>query len=291
MIRSVGDMIEREADTCLLLVDIGVWALRNVISKYSDRVLNAGIYEDGLISIAAGMSMQSIIPTVYGISPFIVERALEQIKLDFAYQKVGGNFITTGASYDFSTLGYSHYCPEDLSILGSIPGVEFVAPGSPEEFSKLFKELHRDDKPTYFRCSDHCNSETFDVRFGKANVIREGKEGTVIAVSTTMDIVMEACKDKDVTILYYTTLLPFDRETLGAHYNNGKVMVVHPFLEGSLHYDIIKSFEGKMCSITEVGVKKDIFRNYGTKQDNDVYTGLTVENVRVKMEKMINEDT
>ena len=67
MIRSVSDVIEKYADTCLFLVDIGVWGFREVLRKYPARAMNSGIFEDGLISVAAGMSLAGITPFVSSI--------------------------------------------------------------------------------------------------------------------------------------------------------------------------------------------------------------------------------
>ena len=287
MIKAVSDMIKDESDTSLFLVDIGVWAFRDILQDYPDRAMNIGIFEDGMVSLAAGMSLGGIIPTIYGISPFIVNRAMEQLKLDFAYQKLQGNFITTGASYDFSTLGYSHYCPEDIGTISMIPGFEFIAPGTASEFTKLFSETRRDGKPTYYRLSDHVNKTEVEVEFGKAAVIKTGSEATVIAVSTTLDMVLEACKDKDVSILYYTTLLPFDRQTLREHYNSGKILLCEPHYEGTLAYEIYKTFEDMSVQLSCVGVKREILRKYGTKAENDVYNGLTAGNVSSALCKLL----
>ncbi len=114
MQKAVSETITCNSKTALFLIDIGVWAFRDLLNEYPERVKNIGIFEPGTIGVAAGLALSGITPIVYGISPFIVQRSLEQLKLDFVYQNVGGNFITTGASYDFSTLGYSHYCPEDI---------------------------------------------------------------------------------------------------------------------------------------------------------------------------------
>lgn len=288
MIKAVSDMIKNESDTSLFLVDIGVWAFRDILNDHPERAMNIGIFEDGMVSLAAGMSLGGIIPTIYGISPFIVNRAMEQLKLDFAYQKLQGNFITTGASYDFSTLGYSHYCPEDIGTISMIPGFEFIAPGTASEFTKLFDQTRRDSHPTYYRLSDHANKTNVDVSFGKATVIKTGSKATVVAVSTTLDIVLEACENEDVSILYYTTLLPFDRETLKNHYNGGKILLCEPHYEGTLTYEIYKAFPNKPIRITCVGVKKEILRNYGTKQENDIYNQLTAEYVSQSLEKLLS---
>ena len=79
----------------------------------------------------------------YSEQPYLIERTLEQIKMDFAYQKLGVNVIGTGAAVDYSKYGYSHYCAEDVMVVKAIPGCEFVAPGSAKQFISLYNESYR----------------------------------------------------------------------------------------------------------------------------------------------------
>lgn len=288
MVKTVSEMIRNDANTSLFLVDIGVWAFREILNEFPERAINIGIFEDGMISVAAGMALQGMIPTIYGISPFIVERALEQLKLDFGYQKIGGNFITTGAAYDFSKMGYSHYCAEDIGILKMLPGFEFVAPGTGKQFETLFKESYCDGKPTYYRLSDYLNCIECDVKFGKAEIIKRGTKATVIAISTMLDKVIEACRDYDVTILYYTTLEPFDYETLKANSDSRKILLCEPHYEGSLLYDVWKHLSDEALIINCVGIQREIVRNYGTKTEKDQFYNITVEGIVEKLNVLIS---
>ena len=256
------------------------YEFRDILEKYPDRVLNIGIFEDGMISVAAGLALGGIEPTIYGISPFIVDRALEQLKLDFAYQNLGGNFITTGAAYDFSTLGYSHYCPEDIGVLYNLPGFEFIAPGTGEEFSILYKSCVSNGNPTYYRLSDYDNKNSQNVTFGKANVIKKGDRAIVIAVGTMLDAVIEAVNDLDVTILYYTTLLPFDTDSIKKFNKTGEIIVCEPEYIGSLDSMIISSLEGEFLRLSHVGIPRKILRNYGSKEEKDFYCKLTAKDIR-----------
>lgn len=282
MIDAVSSFVESNEDSCLLLADTGSYAFRNLKNKCSERVIDIGIMEDGMVGIAAGMSMAGIIPTIYAITPFIVERSLEQLKLDFIYQRLCGNVITLGASYDFSMLGYSHYCAEDYGVLKNFPGLQIVAPGCGEEMASLYKQCCDNKEFTYYRLTDYPNTNKNDVCFGEAKVIKEGSKLTVIAVANVLDQVLEAVGGEDVTILYYTTLAPFDRKTLAERAHNCKVLVCEPGFEGGLDYEIIKAFDGKPVRISHVGLPHEVFRNYGTKKEKDVYYGLTSDNIYSK---------
>lgn len=284
----VSDMIRNEPDTTYFTVDIGMWAIRDVLRDYPDRCTNVGIYEDGMISIAAGMARRGLIPTIFGIQPYLIERTLEQIKMDLAYQKLGINVVGTGAAVDYPKYGYSHYCAEDVGILKFIPGVEFVAPGTAKQFMQLFNQSYRNGHPTFFRVSDHPNIEyDVDVDFGKANVIKTGKKATVIAVSVMLDEVMKVCKDEDVTVLYYTTLEPFDKQTLADNCETGKLLICEPEYVGSLLNDVHEALPGRPLLIEHIGFPREIFRNYGTYEEKMQYYGLKAANIKEKVQNLI----
>lgn len=279
MQNAVRECIVNNEETALFLVDIGAWAFNDLLREYPARAKNIGIFEPGTISVAAGLSLSGITPIVYGISPFIVQRSLEQLKLDFIYQKTGGNFITTGASYDFSTLGYSHYCPEDVMTLKTLPGFEILTPATPAQFTELFKACVYDGKPSYFRMTDHCNKTEVEVSFGKASVIKTGKKGTVAVWAEMLDAALEAFRDMDVNILYYTTAAPFDSDTLWEYARGGKLVLCHPFYEGTFSDDVRKALGGA-AEICETAVPREVLRSYGTKSDKDDMLGLTAEGIR-----------
>lgn len=287
----VCNYVENDENSALLLVDIGAWSFHNLLEKYPQRAKNIGIFEPGTISLAAGLSLSGIVPTVYGISPFIAQRSLEQLKLDFVYQETGGNFIVTGASYDFSTLGYSHYCAEDIATLKMLPGMEIVAPGSPQEFMELWDACHNDGKPTYYRMTDYCNNLSIPCEFGKASVLKKGTDCTIITVAEILDKVWNVCRDKDVTVLYYSTLVPFDGKTLGENCSSGKVLLCTPFYKGSLTYEVFSGLKGRKIVVEECGVPNKVLRSYGTKAEKDNFCGLTEEKISGALHNLINLTT
>lgn len=284
----VADMIKNEPDTIYFTVDIGMWAIKDVLRDYPERCTNFGIYEDGMFSVAAGLARRGFVPTIFGIQPYLIERTLEQIKMDLAYQKLGINVVGTGAAVDYSKYGYSHYCAEDVHIIKAIPGCEFVAPGTAKQFLQLFNQSYRNGKPTFFRVSDHPNvNYDVDVQFGKANVIQKGHRATVIAVSIMLDDVMKACEGMDVTVLYYTTLEPFDKKTLAKNCVSGKLLIVEPEYKGSLLDDVHSALSGRSLQIEHVAFPREIFRNYGTYEEKMTYYGLTASSIKQKLSLLI----
>src|SRR3989338_10790641 len=165
-VKTVESILEKDEKAILLLGDIGVFGFKKAFELFSERVLNIGILEQSTVGLAAGLSMQGFIPIVHTIAPFLVERSIEQLKNDFGYQQLGGNFVSVGASYDYAALGCTHHCPGDVGILKNIPGMEVILPGTAQEFDTLFKAAYADGKPTYFRISERENTESRAVVFG-----------------------------------------------------------------------------------------------------------------------------
>ena len=161
--KTVEEIVASDEKSVLLLGDIGVFGFRNSLSKYPNRVYNIGILEQSTISMAAGLSKTGLIPIVHTIAPFIVERAFEQLKDDFGYQKLGGNFISVGASYDYTALGPTHHCPGDVALMNTIPGMEILIPGNSSEVDKLLKATYNNGNPTYARLSEYEHKENSDV--------------------------------------------------------------------------------------------------------------------------------
>lgn len=280
-------LTDKDSRVVTLLGDIGVFSFKPTKDKHPDRVQNLGICEPAMTSIAAGLALEGLIPFIHTIAPFVVERPYEQLKDDFAYQGLGGNFVSIGASYDDAGLGTTHYCPGDVSVLKAIPGFQIFIPGTEQEMETLICDQYDNGKPNYFRLSTQCNKEDYKVEFGKACIIKQGKSATIVAVGPTLDMVLEAVDDLDVTVLYYTTVEPFDRVTLRHNCSSRKVLLCEPYYYGVLTTDVLESFEGEAVQITHVGVPHQFMTSYGTKDQNDAEVGLSAKNIREKLTALI----
>ena len=256
---------------------------------FAKRILNLGIMEQTMVSVAAGIAMEGLIPVVHSITPFLAERPFEQIKDDFCYQQLGGNFISTGASYDYSEEGMTHHGSGDVQILRSLPGMQIVVPGTPGEFDALFREVYANGLPTYYRLSVKSNPVEYPVRFGELAVVKQGKKATVIAVGPMLASVLPAVEDMDVTVLYCTTVAPFDGETLRAASQSSNIVVVEPYYEGVLVPDICAAMKQTPIRVETIGVPHKVLTHYGKPEQHDVALGLTPGGIRLKIERFLND--
>jgi transketolase len=288
-VKTVERALGENEKLALILGDIGVFGFRGASEKFPSRVYNIGILEQTTISLAAGMAATGLIPVVHTIAPFLVERAFEQLKIDFGYQKLGGNFVSVGASYDYAALGCTHHCPGDVEILKSIPTMEVIVPGTAGEFDSLFRQAYANGRPTYYRLSERENSSTHAVQFGKAKVIQKGNQATIIAVGSALENVLEAVRGEDVTILYYTTVAPFDATTLRENAISSRLILCEPFYAGSLARELAQAMGKRPHTLDCIGVPREFLVQYGSREDHDRALGLMPSAVRARIEAIIDQ--
>ncbi|OGF26078.1 hypothetical protein A2303_04735 [Candidatus Falkowbacteria bacterium RIFOXYB2_FULL_47_14] len=286
-VNTIENILTTDERLVLLLGDIGVWGFNKALALYPERVYNIGILEQSTVGLAAGLAMSGFIPVIHTIAPFLVERSYEQLKLDFCYQKMGGNFLSIGGSYDYAALGCTHHCPGDVGILKNLPGMEIILPGTAQEFDTLFRDTYANGHPTYFRLSDRPNKNSYNVKFGKAEILQRGNLATIVAVGPTLNHVLEACTGMDVTILYYTTVTPFDSETLKNNSASGKILLCEPYYKGGLTAEIAEALSLRPIVIDSIGVPKRFLSNYGSADEHDLNIGLSAININKKLKKLI----
>ena len=152
------DLFAQDDRVAIVLAEISTQYFEPALERDPLRAVNLGIMEQSLIGVAAGFAMEGFHPIVHTIAPFLVERPLEQIKLDFGYQGLGGTFVSAGASYDYGAEGATHHSPADVQAMLTIPGVEVLVPGSAAEVERAIRSTYADGRITYIRSSVAMNS-------------------------------------------------------------------------------------------------------------------------------------
>ncbi len=273
----------------VLLGDIGVHSFQNSFRDFESRTLNIGILEQTMMGLASGLAMSGKIPIVHTIAPFLVERCYEQIKVDFGYQKLPGNLVSVGASFDYSALGSTHHCPGDIAILSKIPGIEIVVPGSKLEFEKLFLENYNNSRCTYFRLSEFENSQSFDLKIGKGKKVREGNSASIIVVGPILDLVLDSTADLDVEILYFNSVVPLDSELIRNSCKSKKILIVEPYYSGALSIQVLQIMKGVPLRLINLGVDCEFPEIYGSSEAIYESLGLSGSRIRGEIMELIYE--
>jgi transketolase len=285
---TAADLLDRDPRTALVLAEISTGQFGRALHRHPDRAVNVGIMEQAMVGVAAGFAMEGFLPIVHTITPFLVERPLEQIKLDFGYQGLEGTFVSVGGSYDYTGEGFTHHSPGDVQVMLTVPGMEVVVPGTPDELEQLFRAAYADGHPTYLRTSTATNARSRPVEFARLDVVRRGAAATVLAVGPMLDRTLAAVEGFDVTVLYVTTVFPFDADGLAREAADGPdVIAVTPFLEGTLTHLLTAALSHRPSRFSSIGVGRDVLRNYGTPQDYERARGLDAEGIRVRITQLL----
>lgn len=142
---------QQDPHTYLLTGDHGYALFDQFRKTCPQQFINAGVAEQNMIGVGAGLAKSGIYPMIYGLSAFVPVRVLEQIKMDFCYEELPGLFIGDGAGVVYSALGSSHQSFEDIASLRGIPHLVIMSPADKFELEACFSLARSLKKPVYLR--------------------------------------------------------------------------------------------------------------------------------------------
>ncbi len=267
--RTVTALLDEDPRAALVLAEISVSQyLGEAVSRHPERALNLGIMEQAMVGVAAGFALEGFHPIAHSLSPFMAERPYEQLKLDFGYQGLGGTFVGVGGSYDYAAEGGTHHSPADATLMLAIPGMEVLVPGHGREVEALLRATYANGRPTYLRASATTNPEAFGAAPGEIVVTRRGADATIVAFGPLLGRTLDACTDLDVTVLYATSLRPFDAPALrDAAGDRPLVITVEPFYEGTAAAVVAEALRHTPSRSASIGVPRAFIHAYGTAAD------------------------
>ena len=269
----------------VVLADISADAFRPAAARFPDRVINVGIREQLLISVAGGLALTGIRPIAHTFASFLVERPFEQIKLDLTHQaaQAGAVLVSAGASYDYSDNGRTHQSPGDVALLDTLPGWTVHVPGHPDEAERQIRAAATGDGLVYVRLSTEANAVPLDSEPGRLTMLRSGRRGTVLAVGPLADAVVDATLGFDVTVLYAATVRPLDAATLRDSLQAPDVVLVEPYLAGTSVPAVEEALRDLPHRILGLGVGRPELRRYGTPAEHQAAHGLGPRSLRASM--------
>lgn len=278
-------LLEEDGRAAVVLADISVPAFRVAANRHPDRVINVGIREQAQIGVGAGLALEGFRPILHTYAPFLVERPLEQIKLDLGHQGLGAILVSVGASYDWPEGGRTHHAPADVAVVATLPGWQIHVPGHPDEVEVLLRRAAAHDDRTYIRLSERANELARPVRPFRSYVVRRGIESspTIVAVGPALDTVVAAAAGLDATIIYAATVRPFDHRTLMSVVTAPEVIVVEPYLEGTSAHEIELAVQHLPHRILSIGVPPVERRRYGSRAEHDRANGLDARGIRQRV--------
>lgn len=222
-IRALTDLARQDRRITLVTGDLGFGVVEKFAQAYPDQFVNAGVAEQNMTGVAAGMALAGRIVFTYSIGNFPTLRCLEQIRNDVCYHQADVKVVTVGGGFAYGGLGISHHATEDLAVMRAMPNMVVVAPGDPVEADAATRAVAFKRGPSYLRLGRageravHADPLRFEL--GKAIVVREGGDLTLISTGGMLERAVRVAEQLEadgirVRVLSMHTLKPLDAEAV-----------------------------------------------------------------------------
>lgn len=231
------DIAKRDPNMRVVVADsIAIASLDRFNNNYPDRVINAGISEQSMVGIAAGLSSEdgrAVFCCTY--AEFLATRALEFVRHNLAYHQFNVKIVGNSAGLAMETLSISHWATEDIAFMRALPGMVVLSAADSLEAIKMVLAAHEYQGPVYIRLSGLLNcpivyNKDFDFKIGKANYLLEGDDVTIIATGMMVRESLDAAellnaKGIQCSVIDMHTIKPLDTECLDKVFANSKLVV------------------------------------------------------------------
>lgn len=198
-VKTLAALAKEDPSIELVTGDLGFGVLKPFYEALPDQFTNAGIAEQNMTALAAGMALEGKTVFTYSIGNFPTLRCLEQIRNDCAYLQANVKIVCVGGGLVYGSLGMSHHATEDIAVLRALPGVMVICPGDLVEAEEAVKAIARTEGTVYLRLGRGGEPRVHETRpgfqIGKAIPLCEtGAEPPDVALFSTGAILSEVAE-------------------------------------------------------------------------------------------------
>jgi transketolase len=294
-------MAERDARIMLVTGDLGFGVLTEFARRFPRQFINAGVAEQNMTSLAAGLALEGYIVFTYSIANFAFMRCLEQIRNDAAYHRANVNVVAVGGGFSYGQLGVSHHATEDLSIMRAIPELTVMCPGDAWEAAEAAEAVAYRAGASYIRL-DRSSAERIEqpgelFELGKARTIRAGTDATLLSAGGMLSIAREAAAQLALAgiqcqVTSVHTLVPFDESAIleAARRTGGIVTLEEHTVEGGLGSAVAERLLERGCMpgfFHRIGLRGDFPSVVGSQAYLRLLYGLDAHSVAVTVARLV----
>lgn len=219
-------MRQAAQDSRLMLVtgDLGFGVLRPFWETYPKQFVNAGIAEQSMTGLAAGLAKTGRTVLTYSIGNFPTLRCLEQIRNDCAYHGLNVKVVCVGGGFVYGSLGMSHHATEDMAIMRALPGVTVFTPGDPAEVEAIVPVMLRTPGTCYLRLGRGGEPMLHEApvenwELPKALTLRQGNDVAILSAGGILTQTVSAGKlleaqGVSAEVVSFPCLKPLDAEKI-----------------------------------------------------------------------------
>jgi transketolase len=270
-------LLAEEDDNIFLIVgDLGFGVIENFEKRFPNQFLNAGVAEQNMMGMAAGLASAGYKVYVYSIGNFPVFRCLEQIRNDICYQELDVSIVSIGAGLSYGTLGYSHHAIDDIGVMSALPGMTIYSPADAIETRRALRESMSLQTPKYFRLGKSGEPEIFNqisTEFPNWTKLTNGRDLLVLTTGAITNEAIEAAAvlknlGIEISVVAIPVLKPlaFDKDLI-RRFNNVVVLEEHSE-SGGLGTIISEklALSGLKANLVKLGLADQVHHELGSQK-------------------------
>ncbi len=278
---------------------IGVFA-----DRFPGRFFNAGIAEQNMFGMAAGLAKAGLMPFVSTMAVFTTMRAAEQVRTDICYQNLDVKIIATHGGISFGQAGTTHHCTEDIAIMRAMANMTVIVPADGIECANAVRACISRPGPVYIRIGrgfePNCyTSGDYGFEIGKAVEMNPGTDLTLVCCGITVLQAMEAAKmlkeadGTSVRVINMHTIKPLDADIIRKAIVETRRIItfedhnVYGGLGSAVAEVVAES--GRACAFARVGIP-DCYSLVGYPEDLYCHYGLDADGIMAKVREVLGKD-
>ena len=281
----------------LIIGDLGYGVIENFEKRFPKQFLNAGVAEQNMMGMAAGLASAGYKVFVYSIGNFPVFRCLEQIRNDICYEELDVSIVSIGAGLSYGTLGYSHHAIDDIGVMSALPGMTVYSPADPIETRRALRESVSIQTPKYFRLGKSGEPEIFketQTEFPNWTRLTNGKDLLLLTTGAITNEAIEAATllqnlGIEISVVAIPVLKPlaFNEDLLG-QFDNVLVLEEHS-QSGGLGTIIAEqlAMNGIRTNLVKLGLPDQVHHELGSQAHLRTYFNLDAQGIVETVKEML----
>ena len=295
------ELAKKDERIVLIVGDLGFGVVTPFMEQLPRQFLNAGVAEQNMTGMAAGMALSGKIAFTYSIGNFPTMRCLEHVRNDVCYHNANVKIVTVGGGFAYGAMGATHHAIEDLAVMRSLPGIMVVAPGDPVESRAATRAITEYSGPCYLRLGKAGEPVVHQapIRFelGKAIQMREGRDAALISTGGILRTAVQtaellAKEGIETRVLSMHTLKPLDTQAVLAAAQETRAILTleeHSILGGlgSAVAEVLAEADIPRVPFKRIGVPPAFSPHIGSQEYMQERHGLTPEAIAKTVENIL----
>lgn len=300
--KTLYELAEQQETITLVVGDLGFGVVEPFAKRFPKQYLNAGVAEQNMTGIAAGLALSGKIVLTYSIANFPTIRCLEQIRNDVCYHRANVKVVAVGGGFVYGSLGMTHHATEDLAIFRALPEMVVVAPGDPLEAELATRAIVSYSGPCYLRlgrAGEPCvHTGPIPFQLGKAIMLSDGEDLTLISTGGMLPTAVQAAqtlreKGISVRVLSMHTLKPIDDDAILSAVRETRAIVTleeHSLVGGlgSAVAEILAEHSDRQVPFKRVGLPSCFSSHVGTQDYLRATYGLDVQGILLAIKPILD---